>query len=40
MRRFKVALAGLDGQAVPDWVPQALAAKKALDEGRVLPGKR
>jgi D-3-phosphoglycerate dehydrogenase len=25
MKRFKVALAGLDGQTVPDWVPAALA---------------
>jgi D-3-phosphoglycerate dehydrogenase len=25
MRRFKVALAGLDGQTVPDWVPATLA---------------
>ena len=25
---------------IQEWVPQALAAKKALDEGRVLPGKR
>jgi D-3-phosphoglycerate dehydrogenase len=28
MSRFKVALAGLDGQTVPDWVPTDLALKK------------